>query len=597
MKLPQVYPSNRQKGKSSSFILSLIYSLCFVACQEPSLMCGEGTVERLGSCVVDLLCSEGTHEENGECIPNIVCSEGTTEVEGQCISNVVCSEETSEVDGQCVPNVVCSEGTTEVNGRCVPNVVCSEGTSEVEGQCVPNLVCSEGTSEVDGRCIPNVVCSEGTSEVNGECVPNVVCSEGTSEVNGECVPNVVCSEGTSEVDGQCVPNVVCSEDTHEENGECVPNVVCSEDTHEENGLCMPNQVCGAETYEENGECVPLNPLNCGDGTYEADNLCLAEIQECGEGTDQIDQVCIPNVTCGERTIERGGVCIPRTEQWVRLPLPAGVSNTISQGHHGYFSHKDTSVWALDFPMPEGSTIVAARAGRIVAYREDSDSGCGDVSCANQANYIIVDHGDGTLGRYWHLELNGVLVNIGDQVCAGTPIGRSGNTGFSTGPHLHFEVVDLLGYSLPLRFESLTLSDGIAVANDEITSQTPQLEQGACEVSSDWSLCPSETFAHMGVRLEESSVPCSYATLDQTYTVRGRLLTTHSNVLLGRWSPLGGEWQYECYPVTETGEFAFDLRFDSANHSTYAYFLVGAARNEGCFPIQGWDASPRITLVP
>ena len=49
------------------------------------------------------------------------------------------------------------------------------------------------------------------------------------------------------------------------------------------------------------------------------------------------------------------------------------------------------------------------------------------------------HDDGTMAMYAHLKPEGVLVRIGQRVHAGQPIGLSGNTGFTTGPHLHFAV--------------------------------------------------------------------------------------------------------------------------------------------------------------
>jgi murein DD-endopeptidase MepM/ murein hydrolase activator NlpD len=57
----------------------------------------------------------------------------------------------------------------------------------------------------------------------------------------------------------------------------------------------------------------------------------------------------------------------------------------------------------------------------------------------RANYVRILHADGTMGLYAHLEEGGVLVQVGQHVRAGQEIGLSGNTGFTTGPHLHFAV--------------------------------------------------------------------------------------------------------------------------------------------------------------
>jgi murein DD-endopeptidase MepM/ murein hydrolase activator NlpD len=57
----------------------------------------------------------------------------------------------------------------------------------------------------------------------------------------------------------------------------------------------------------------------------------------------------------------------------------------------------------------------------------------------RANFIRILHDDGSMALYAHLAVDGVLVRIGQEVTAGQRIGLSGNTGFSTGPHLHFAV--------------------------------------------------------------------------------------------------------------------------------------------------------------
>ena len=55
------------------------------------------------------------------------------------------------------------------------------------------------------------------------------------------------------------------------------------------------------------------------------------------------------------------------------------------------------------------------------------------------NYVVIDHGDHTFGRYYHLDQNGAEVVMGETVAAGQLIGRSGNSGATFGPHLHFDV--------------------------------------------------------------------------------------------------------------------------------------------------------------
>ena len=112
---------------------------------------------------------------------------------------------------------------------------------------------------------------------------------------------------------------------------------------------------------------------------------------------------------------------------------------MSQGYNGRLSHRDVNQYAVDFAMPEGTTVCAAREGVVVDLKESSNTGGPDKKHTDESNYVSIAHADGTIGEYHHLKVDGVLVEIGDRVTAGQPIALSGNTGYSTFPHLHFGV--------------------------------------------------------------------------------------------------------------------------------------------------------------
>jgi murein DD-endopeptidase MepM/ murein hydrolase activator NlpD len=135
-----------------------------------------------------------------------------------------------------------------------------------------------------------------------------------------------------------------------------------------------------------------------------------------------------------------------------LPFEDGKTYKVIQGSNGTFSH--TNKQAIDFQMPENTVVCAAREGVVAEIRQDSNTGCADRSCKDQGNYIIVFHEDGSYATYVHFRQNGSLVQLGQQVSKGEPIGYSGNTGWSSGPHLHFEV-DVPGepekVSIPVQF--------------------------------------------------------------------------------------------------------------------------------------------------
>jgi murein DD-endopeptidase MepM/ murein hydrolase activator NlpD len=122
-----------------------------------------------------------------------------------------------------------------------------------------------------------------------------------------------------------------------------------------------------------------------------------------------------------------------------LPFEKGQSHQVIQSYNGRLTHRDYNRHAVDFAMPEGTTVCAAREGIVVDLKESSKTGGPDKKYENQSNFVSIAHADGTIGEYHHLKCDGVLVEIGQRVTAGQPIALSGNTGYSTVPHLHFGV--------------------------------------------------------------------------------------------------------------------------------------------------------------
>ncbi|MGJ4728228.1 peptidoglycan DD-metalloendopeptidase family protein [Luteimonas sp. SDU101] len=123
------------------------------------------------------------------------------------------------------------------------------------------------------------------------------------------------------------------------------------------------------------------------------------------------------------------------------PLPSAPLR-IQQAWGGSHSHRDAeNRYAVDFAAPVGTPVVAARDGLVIqaeaAYGEAD--GEDEASLLARANFIRVLHDDGTMALYAHLQTGGVLVRPGERVRRGQSIGRSGNTGLSTAPHLHFVV--------------------------------------------------------------------------------------------------------------------------------------------------------------
>ncbi|MCE9548509.1 MAG: M23 family metallopeptidase [Planctomycetia bacterium] len=123
----------------------------------------------------------------------------------------------------------------------------------------------------------------------------------------------------------------------------------------------------------------------------------------------------------------------------QLPFEAGRTYRVIQGYGGKFSHQGEEANSLDFDLAAGDKVLAAREGIVVDTEASHAQGGKDPKLKNESNYVLVLHDDGTLGCYVHLKKNGVKVAVGTKVAAGTLLGLSGNTGYSSRPHLHFDV--------------------------------------------------------------------------------------------------------------------------------------------------------------
>ena len=99
----------------------------------------------------------------------------------------------------------------------------------------------------------------------------------------------------------------------------------------------------------------------------------------------------------------------------------------------YLSGKPDNHHAIDYAVPKGTLVYTPADGRVVNVWHDGD-GCG--------NGVKIQNNDGTYVIYCHLENS--FVNVGDIVQAGCAVAESGNTGHSTGPHLHYGMMDKNG---------------------------------------------------------------------------------------------------------------------------------------------------------
>jgi len=158
-----------------------------------------------------------------------------------------------------------------------------------------------------------------------------------------------------------------------------------------------------------------------------------------------------------------------------LPLPCGVSAEVTQGNDGALSHNGTSAFAFDFGLPPGSPLVAMAQGVVTQAYGGTMPGdpCydgGGMGCSDAANYVTLQHADGTKSVYLHLQ--SPSVGIGDSVGVGEPVGLSGSSGWSTGRHAHVMRMEGCGgyycQSVALAFDDVS-GDGVPVTGQVVTS--------------------------------------------------------------------------------------------------------------------------------
>lgn len=148
----------------------------------------------------------------------------------------------------------------------------------------------------------------------------------------------------------------------------------------------------------------------------------------------------------------------RPDRPYRFPFGKSSGFFVTQAYPDTVTHTDpSSQYAVDFAMPIGTHIDAARGGVVIEIASDFfEAGVDAAKDGPRANVVRIMHDDGTMSLYGHLNWNSIRVVPGQRVERGEYIADSGNTGFSTGPHLHFVVQRNRGgaiISLPIEFET------------------------------------------------------------------------------------------------------------------------------------------------
>jgi hypothetical protein len=138
----------------------------------------------------------------------------------------------------------------------------------------------------------------------------------------------------------------------------------------------------------------------------------------------------------------------------RAPFALARQFLVTQAAPDAITHRDAaSRNAVDIAMPVGTAVHAARAGTVINVARHHFRGGLQAQVLSEANFVQILHDDGTYALYAHLQMDTVRVRPGQRVGRGEYIANSGNTGFTSGPHLHFVVLRNVG----LRSESVPVS--------------------------------------------------------------------------------------------------------------------------------------------
>ncbi len=194
---------------------------------------------------------------------------------------------------------------------------------------------------------------------------------------------------------------------------------------------------------------------------------LLELQKLGNGT-----VPAARYTFDYRYGDPSSV--HRPAEPYRVPFAVSTQFPVTQAYPDLVTHTTAdSRFAVDIAMPVGTDVFAARGGIVFDVSADNfKSGLDPLRDGPAANVVQVMHDDGTYAVYAHLNWNSIRVRPGDRVIRGQYIADSGNTGFSSGPHLHFVVLRNAGMqtvSVPVSFRGADTTNVVPATGAVLTA--------------------------------------------------------------------------------------------------------------------------------
>ena len=151
-------------------------------------------------------------------------------------------------------------------------------------------------------------------------------------------------------------------------------------------------------------------------------LCIAALRAAADENEGGARVAVGSqwsAVMSREDVQLGRVDADHDDSYLyRLPYGNDVSFPIIQGYGARLSHRGAERFTLDFGMPVGTPVHAARDGVVVLVEDSHDAGCAREECGRYANFLVVLHSDGTTGEYFHLERGSVQVRVGERVARG-----------------------------------------------------------------------------------------------------------------------------------------------------------------------------------
>jgi murein DD-endopeptidase MepM/ murein hydrolase activator NlpD len=139
-----------------------------------------------------------------------------------------------------------------------------------------------------------------------------------------------------------------------------------------------------------------------------------------------------------------------------VPSPIKGMTQVSFGP-GMGTHHDQQKFSYDFSVPQGTPVYSMESGVVVRIVQHYSIAHQNKALMDQVNKVEILHDDGSFASYVHLKPQSVNMRLCERVPAGTLVGQSGHNGYSTGPHLHVDVIRPVGrgnfMTIPLKFLS------------------------------------------------------------------------------------------------------------------------------------------------